>query len=166
MRAVLALLSGLSAGPLLHLEEMFGVDPLGPVGYALTGGIFGFLVLGPFTVDYAWWYGRVLGLVIGSIAIYALVVELAVAGYGPLELQSSTAVIVSGIAGALLVGGLTKILAPLRTSPRYWLALLVAGVLGGFVFSLLFESQSAFVVSLGYVSWQVPVFLAQSWGSK
>jgi len=102
---------------------------------------------------------------VGSIAIYALVVELAVAGYGPLDFQSNVAVFVSGVTGALLVGVLTRKLAPLGTRARYWLAVGVAGAVGGVIFSLLFESQNAFVVSVGYVSWQLAVVLALDWGS-
>lgn len=153
IRILLVVLSGASVWAVGYLLG----DLLGTVSIGLVGGIFGFLVLVPFIDSKTWWYGRVAGLVVGSILIYAFVVQLAIASYGSLD--SDIAVILSGVIGALLVGLLTKLLAPLRVSVKFWLYALLAGVFGGVCFSLLYESSEV-LVAAGYLAWQLPVFIA------
>jgi hypothetical protein len=59
---------------------------------------------------------------------------------------------VSGLLGALLVGALTKCVVPLRTSGWFWAAVL-AGIFGGFMFSLALNSSYDPVMFACYVPW-------------
>ena len=104
--------------------------------------------------------GSVAALVLGCVLIYGVVVEFAIAKYGPLALDQNISIIVSGLLGALLVGGLTKFVVPLRTSGWFWAGLALAGILGGCLFSLVIDSPSDFLATVGYIGWQVAVCLA------
>jgi hypothetical protein len=168
-RLSLAVASALLLWPLGFFLD--AVDPVGfgsdwLLAFGLVGGLFGVLVLVPFMRGKAWWQARVIGLVLGSIFIYQLVVELAVEQYGPLDLGSDYAIVVSGVLGALLVGVLTQTLAPFRAPVRLWIYLAVAGAVGGFVFGLLWESSNDLVIAAGYAAWQVPVFFALERGRR
>jgi hypothetical protein len=98
--------------------------------------------------------------VAGSILTYALVVELALEGYGPANLDEYASIVVSGLLGAVLVGGLTKFVVPLRTSRWFWLAVPAAGLFGGLLFALVWDSNYDALSVSGYLVWQVAVCLA------
>jgi hypothetical protein len=167
-RIVLALASGASLWPLAYfLDWLDAVIPVSEkvVSYVLVGGIFGALVLVPFVAGSSLRLGRTMGLVIGSILIYSLVAELAVEKYGPLQLDYDTAVVMSGLLGACLAGLLTILAAPLRISSLFWLYVPFAGLVGGFLFSLLWETNNNAVIAAAYAAWQVPVCLALHGGS-
>lgn len=99
-------------------------------------------------------------LVVCGVLVYALAAELAARAYGPLDLSYDTSVVLSGVVGALLVGAVTMVVAPLRISRLFWLYVPVAGLLGGFLFSLTYESAHNAVIAAGFGGWQVPVCLA------
>jgi hypothetical protein len=121
---------------------------------------FGALVLVPLLPAKRQRIGSVIALVAGSILTYALVVELAVESYGPANLGDDASIVVSGVLGAVLVGALTKFVVPLRTSGWFWLAVPVAGLFGGFFFSMVWNSDNDAVSLSGYLVWQVAVCLA------
>jgi hypothetical protein len=167
-RTALAALSGMSMWPLAYVSEWAG--QLGPsfewlFSYGLAGAIFGALVLVPFVGAKRSRAGRASALILGSILIYALTVELATDRYGSLNLDNDTSILVSGALGAILVGILTTLAAPLRASRKLWAYVVVAGLVGGFLFNLAVYSPHAVVVALGYAAWQVPVCWALYMGS-
>ena len=129
-------------------------------GYVSIGVPFGALVLVPFVPATRRRIGSAIALVAGSILSYALVVEFALEAYGPANLDDTTSIVVSGVLGAVLVGALTKLVVPLRTSAWFWLAVPVAGLLGGFYFASVWESDNDAVSLSGYLVWQVAVCLA------
>jgi len=166
-RLLLAAASGMSTWPLSYVVELLGPilgDADGAVAYTLIGGVFGALVLAPLVNANSLRRRRVIWLIVGAIFIYALTVELAVRNYGPLNVDYDLAVVASGILGALLVGLLMKLTVPLRMSGTRWAYLLTAGLCGGFLFCLAYDSNDGLIVSTGYIAWQVSVCLALNWG--
>lgn len=167
-RMLLAAVSGLASWPIMYFLDR--ADPAGLsqgwwVGYYFsTGAAFGALVLAPFATGDRYWTLRVGSLVLGSILIWTLVGELAVEQYGPLGLSQNASVVVSGVLGALLVGVLLKLLAPLRTATGFCLFVAVAGLFGGLLFSLAWESRHEAVVTSGHIAWQVAVCIALYFG--
>ncbi len=166
-RLLLAAVSGMSTWPLSYVVESLGPilgDADNAVVYTLIGGVFGALVLAPLVDANSLRRRRVIWLIVGAIFIYALTVELAVRNYGPLNLDYDFAVVASGVLGALLVGLLVKLTVPVRMSGKRWAYLSVAGLCGGFLFSLAYDSSEELIVSIGYIAWQVSVCLALNWG--
>lgn len=53
---------------------------------------------------------------------------------------------------------------PLRTSGRFWAAIAGAGLFGGLVFGLVWESNYDAIAVLGYLGWQIPICLALAIG--
>ena len=161
-RVVLAALSGASVWPLSGLLSW--LDPEDRLSdwcyYAFIGAPFGALVLVPFLPAKRQRMVSVIVLVLGSILIYRLVAELAAGSYGPLKLNEDISLVVSGLLGALLAGALAKFVVPLQTSRWFWVAMTVAGLFGGFVFSLAWGSSHDAMPAAGYVVWQVAVCLA------
>jgi hypothetical protein len=129
-------------------------------GYVSTGVAFGALVLVPFLPARRGRIASVIALLAGSILSYALVVELATEGYGPANLDDDASIVVSGLLGAVLVGALTKFVVPLRTSGWFWLGVPAAGLFGGLVFALVWDSSNDVLSLSGYLVWQVAVCLA------
>lgn len=169
-RLLLATLSGVSVWPVYYLlDSLMGTevgDLTDPIWDLIIGGIFGLLVLVPFVTEIRFRYFRILGLVAGSISIYALAVELAIAGYGFFDLPSNASIIVSGWLGANLVGVLAQQLTPISATWQLWIYLSLAGLIGGFIFSLTYLSSLMSTIALGYIAWQVPVCLALLSGIK
>jgi hypothetical protein len=164
-RVLLAALSGASVWPLTMLLDLTGLSAPW-ARYALTGAAFGALVLVPLLPATRRRPGPVIALLLGSILIYGAVVELAIAGFGPLALKGDVAIIASGLLGALLTGVLAKLVVPLQATGAFWVAAFVAGLLGGFVFSLVWESSHDWLATVGYVGWQVAVCLALLTGTR
>ena len=98
--------------------------------------------------------------------IYAFAVELATKGYGPLNLGITESIVISGVVGAILVGLIMKLVAPLQTAWKFWVLTTLAGLFGGFVFSLLGESSHYFITVIAYGAWQIPVCLALHFGRE
>jgi hypothetical protein len=161
---LLATVSGASAWPLNYALEW--LDSTGLPGawaensYIFVGAIFGALVLVPFVSDRRRRTGAIVALVLGSVAVYGLVVEFATKQYGPLKLDYDVAIVVSGLLGAVLVGLLAKIAVPLKTPGIFWVAVSAAGLSGGFLFSLVWESDYDAIAATGFIGWQVLVCLA------
>jgi hypothetical protein len=117
---------------------------------------------------------RTLALSVGSILIYAFAVELSEELYGLLhgpfglgfDTATDTAIVVSGLIGALLVGGMVQVLASFSFAWKIWLLLSFVGLLGGFAFSFTYDSTNAPIVALGYGAWQLPVCFVLNMGSR
>lgn len=168
-RAVLAAVSGASVW-LVHealdwLSEAWEALDSQYATYVPVGAVFGVLVLVPFLPVWRQRIGAVAALVLGSIAIYGLVVELALGRYGPLNLEYELAIVVSGLLGALLVGALARVAVPLRTAAWFWGAVAGAGLIGGLVFSWAWSTGGDARITVGYVAWQVLVCLALASGA-
>ena len=161
-RALLVLVSGASFWPISYIAGPLARDI---VSFVLVGGIFGLCVLVPFITSPLRRMERVLGLLVGSILIYIVAVKLAVKGYGPLQLGGNAGIVTSGVLGAMLVGVLTKFIVPLRTTKRFFMYVPVAGLIGGVLFSMLWNSKYEAVTAIAYIAWQLPVFLALYFGT-
>jgi hypothetical protein len=162
-RVALALVSPILVWPIGHLLDF--LESATFANYILIGGVFGICVLAPFAYKRPYHKSRISLLTAGSILIYAFMVELAAAEYGPLSLNLDLAIAASGLIGALLVGGMVQLLASLHFSWKIWLLLSAAGLLGGFVFNFAWEDNNYAVVALGYGAWQLPVCIALNIGA-
>lgn len=151
IRLLLALISASLTLPVFSLG--FDVDHI--MNYIIIGGIFGALVLVPFVTSRAFLAVRICILIIASIFIYWLTVQLALNEYGPLEIENS--VVVSGLLGAILVGIVVWVAAPLKISKKFWIYVPLAGLLGGILFQVLLNNN---YIIPQYVSWQLPVCLS------
>jgi hypothetical protein len=125
------------------------------MNFVLIGGFFGALVLVPFVTSHAYRIVRIIILVISSILIYWLAVYLAIVNYGPLQIDNS--VIVSGLLGAILVGIVVWVAAPLKVSWKFWIYVPLAGLFGGIIFQIIINND---YIIPQYASWQIPVCLS------
>jgi hypothetical protein len=99
-RILLSALSGASVWPVSFALDAAGLSSEW-WGYVSTGVAFGALVLVPFLPARRGRIASVIALLAGSILSYALVVELALEGYGPANLDEYASIVVSGLLGAV-----------------------------------------------------------------
>jgi len=132
-----------------------GFDEDSIMNYVLIGGLFGALVLVPFVTSNANRVFRIIVLVISSVLIYWIAVLLAINRYGPLQIDNS--VIVSGLLGAILVGIVVWLTAPLKVSWKFWIYVPLAGLFGGIIFQVMLNND---YIIPQYASWQLPVCLS------
>jgi hypothetical protein len=155
VRALLALLSGLSVRPLMELGDS-------PYNLLITGGVFGALVLVPFLVATRARLARALALVIGAALVHWGAVTLAVylAGHVPRVAVYA----LPGLVGALLCALLTVLVAPLRAAWRGVGLASMAGLVGGVAFGV--TPDSDFWVWGDYILWQMLVLLGLHLGTR
>lgn len=159
-RLILAAISGAMVIPISYLEKIGSNLFLGiSLTDILIATVFAFLVMVPFQKRKNQ-FNAVL-MVIASIAIYTFVAKLATSQYymQSLNLSYSIGIIISGGLGALLTGVATQILAPIRLSSKAYLTLIAIGLIAGAVFSYTIESNSGYIVAMGFITWQMLVCL-------
>lgn len=137
-RLVWAALSGLLTYPVNVLDSALGPDRYPPIlswWLILHGLLFGALVMAPFVSrnDHRVW--RVAALMLASVMIYYTAIEVPelvkIAVLGDAGLYTT-----AGIIGAVLVAVATRFIAPLSVTPGFWVMSLLAGTIGGLLFSL------------------------------
>ena len=140
-RLVLAAFSGLLTYPANLLDSALGPDWYPPIlswWLILHGLLFGALVMAPYVLRKDHRVLRVAALMLGSVMIYYTAIE--VPGLVKIAFLGDTGPhMIAGVTGALLVAVSTRVIAPLSVTPGYWAMSLLAGMLGGFLFSLTFE---------------------------
>jgi hypothetical protein len=140
-RLALAALSGLLTYPANRLDTLLGPESYPPLfswWLILHGLIFGLLVMAPFVTRNHRRGARILALAIASVFIYDLAIRIP--DLIEIEMLGDTGdFIVAGISGAVLVATAVRFIAPLVVTPAYWGFSFLAGLVGGFVFSLAFE---------------------------
>ena len=176
-RLALALLSGLLTFPAILLDAALGPENYPPVfswWIILHGLTFGLLVMAPFVVTDTGRGLRVAVLAIAGILIYDVAVRIP--DLVAIDLIGDTGhFVIAGVSGALLVATAVRFIAPLAVTPVYWGLALLAGVVGGLVFSLAFvvcdwnRCASAWLVlpySAGWITWQSLVCVAMFVGIR
>ncbi len=137
-RLVLAALSGLLTYPAIVLDSALGPDWYPPIlswWLIFHGLLFGGLVMAPFVLRNDHRVLRVAALMLGSVMIYYTAIE--VPDLAKIDLLGEASpYMIAGITGAMLVAMATRFIAPLSVTPRFWAMSLLAGMIGGFLFSL------------------------------
>ena len=176
-RLALAALSGLLTFPAILFDSALGPETYPPVfswWIILHGLTFGLLVMAPFVTSDNGRYLRVAALAIASILIYDAAIRIP--DLVDINLIGDTGdFVIAGVSGALLVATALRFVAPLDVGPVYWSLVLLAGVVGGLVFSQAFEvcdwdrCASAWLVlpySAGWICWQALVCAAMFLGTR
>jgi len=170
-RLALAALSGALSQPTILLGEVLdriAAPPILEWWVILHGVLFGALVMTPFILSQSQVAVRTTAMIIASVLAYLAAIELPdIIGLpfgGEVGAFSQ-----AGVIGAVLVAIAVRIIAPLKIHTRYWGLTLLAGAIGGAIFSQTFgvcvldscESLAEFVAhSFGWVAWQMLVCAA------
>ena len=176
-RLALAALSGVLTYPAIRLDTLLGPESYPPLfswWLILHGLVFGVLVMVPFVTGSHRRAVRILALAAASVFIYDLAIRIP--DLIAIEvLGDSGDFIVAGIAGAVLVATAVRFIAPLKVTPAYWGFSVLAGLIGGFVFSRTFEvcewdkCADAWMIlpySAGWIVWQSLVCAAMFFGVR
>jgi hypothetical protein len=176
-RLALAALSGILTYPANRLDTLMGPESYPPLlswWLILHGLLFGLLVMAPFVTRSQHRGIRVLALAVASVFIYDLAIRIP--DLIAIEILGDTGdFIVAGVSGAVLVATAVRFIAPLEVTPAYWGLSLLAGLVGGFVFSRTFEvcewdrCTDAWMIlpyAAGWIIWQSLVCTAMFLGVR
>jgi len=176
-RVALAALSGILTYPANRLDTAMGPESYPPIfswWLILHGLLFGLLVMAPFVTDRRHRGARVLVLAVASVFIYDLAIRIP--DFIAIEFLGDTGdFMVAGISGAVLVATSVRFVAPLAVTPAYWGFSVLAGLVGGFVFSQAFEvcdwdkCAEAWMIlpyAAGWIVWQSLVCAAMFLGVR
>lgn len=170
-RLALAALSGLLTYPASLLGDAldrFGPAPVLEWWIILHGILFGALVMTPYISSDKRIALRATAMIIASVLAYYAAIKLPELLVIPFD-EDAIAFIESGVIGAGLVALATRFIAPLSTLARYWGLTLLAGVIGGAIFSQTFDDcvldscDSLIKIlwySFGWIAWQMLVCAA------
>jgi len=187
IRLALAALSGMLTYPatlLGDLLDQFGQPPIFEWWVILHGTLFGAMVMAPFISSHKHVALRVTAMIISSVIAYYAAIELP--EIIPLPIDSEVAAFAeAGAIGAVLVALATRLIAPLAapldspldsplsaplsTHARFWGLTLLAGAVGGAIFSQTFsicalQACDSFAelisYSFGWIAWQMLVCAA------
>ena len=176
-RLGLVMLSSLLTYPAIRLDDALGHETYpGFLSWWVIfhGLLFGFLVMGPFVSGRGYRALRVIVLAIASVFIYDLAIRIP--GKIPLTIVGDLDdFVIAGMSGALLVAMAVRYVGAVEVRPCYWANCLIAGLLGGLIFTSTFEicswgnCASPWLILphvSGWTAWQSLVFLALYSGSR
>ena len=176
-RLALAVLSGVLTYPAIRLDALLGPEfypPLFSWWLILHGLVFGLLVMVPFITGSRHRAVRILALAATSVFAYDLAIRIP--DLVAIEMLGDTGdFIVAGVAGAVLVATAVRYIAPLRVTPAYWGFSVLAGLIGGIVFSRTFgvcewdkcaDAWMIFPYAAGWIVWQALVCAAMFVGAR
>lgn len=175
-RLGLAALSGLLTYPAFMLSDALDAvwqPPILDWWKILHGVLFGALVMVPYISSKDRLGLRATALIISSVVAYVAAIEVPNLISPPIGGEVAE-FMEAGVIGAVLVAVATRFIAPLVTRPRYWGFTLVAGIIGGAIFSQTFgicvmDSCDSLAkispYSLGWVTWQMLVCAAIWFGT-
>jgi hypothetical protein len=157
-RIGLCVLSGSGVALFQIFEDNFDWLNEGVIFCALSGLVFAAGVLFPYLKRHDRFFVRALALVIASSASYYSAVWLALEGpfAGDNEWVSFT---IASVAGAAIVLIALAWMMPVRATPRFALAGLIAGLIGGPVTFLTLPEDHVLIV-LGHTTWHILICLA------
>lgn len=176
-RLALAALSGVLTYPAIRLDTFLGPESYPPLfswWLILHGLVFGLLVMVPFVTGSHHRAVRILALAAASVLIYDLAIRTPDLITIP-TLGDTGNFIVAGVTGAALVATAVRFIAPLEVTPAYWGFSVVAGLIGGIVFSRTFEvcawdkCADAWMIlpyAAGWIVWQSLVCAAMFLGVR
>ncbi len=155
---IFAIISGAMIIPFSYLESfgkhsIFGASIID----VLIGAVFALLVIIPLQKKINGL--RSILMILASIVIYVGMAHLVVNRYHGLFLDFSYAVsvTVSGGLGAILIGAIVQLLAPLKLNKLNYMWLMSLGLIAGYIFSITINSSHVFINALGFIIWQVAV---------
>jgi hypothetical protein len=176
-RLTLVVLSGLLTYPAIKLDTILTPDNYPPIlswWLILHGMSFGALVMAPFASAQSYRGLRIAALIAASIASYYLAIEFASLDDFAI-LTERVQFMLAGTTGAILVALATRFIAPLRIRAAYWYFTVLAGLLGGFIFSFTIEicfwdkcnaGWQVLPYASGWIVWQGLVLLAMHFGAQ
>ena len=188
-RLTLVLLSGLLTYPAIKLDTFLTPDNYPPIfswWMILHGLSFGALVMAPFATAGSYRGLRIAALIAASINRAALInsVHLWPSYYLAIEFASlddfailteRVQFMLAGTIGAILVALATRFIAPLRIRAAFWYFTVLAGLVGGTIFSFTIEIcfwdkcnawWQVFAYTAGWIIWQGLVLLAMHSGAQ
>jgi hypothetical protein len=176
-RLALVVLSGLLTYPAIKLDSILTPDNYPPIfswWMILHGLSFGALVMVPFVSARSYRGLRIAALIATSITSYYLAIE-----FSSLDdfaiLTERVQFIIAGTTGAILVALATRFIAPLRIRTAYWYFIVLAGLVGGIIFSFTIEIcfwekcnawWQVLPYTAGWIIWQGLVLLAMHFGTQ
>ena len=176
-RLGLAVFSGVLTYPANRVDALLGPESYPPLfswWLILHGLAFGLLVMVPFVTASRRRGVRILALAVASVFIYDLAIRIP--DFIAIEMLGDTGdFIEAGVSGAVLVATAVRFIAPLEVTPAYWGLSVLAGLVGGLVFSRTFEvcewdkCADAWMIlpyAAGWIVWQSLVCTAMFLGRR